>query len=191
MRPALLALLACSLCLSASALEQYRVAVSDLRVAVDGAEGGNSERIPYPQLLKETLLLSPEHTLQVSFTLKDQSSGLGVTPQQVMVRATGAGNAQAFLLARSVADGAEGARAAAVTSAALAKQLGPVDGRVTLTLLIGDVAVSNSIQWDFAQVGGTKSLKPQITLSPKALKLQGCQVGFVTSPLGEGLARGL
>ena len=59
---ALLALLASCLCLSASA---YSVVVADMRVTVTGEEGGNSERIPYPQVLEETLLLEPLHTLQV------------------------------------------------------------------------------------------------------------------------------
>lgn len=77
-----------------------------------------------------------------------------MTPQQVMVRATSAADplAQAFFLARSVVDGPEGARAASLTAAGLAKQMGPLGGRVALALLLGDAAVAEPVHWDFAEV---------------------------------------
>ena len=72
--------------------------------------------------------------------------------RQVMVRATHAASGeQTFFLAR-VADGADGARSAIITSQALAKQMGPVGGRTDLALVIGDLDVDNPTEWDFVQV---------------------------------------
>ena len=136
------------------AQEHYRVAVADVTVTV-GEEGkrGNTDQLQYPNPLPETLLLQPGSAVTVGLTLTDESSQQAVAPQQVMVRATSAASGQqAFFLARSVPESGTGARAATITPAALAKQLGSVGGRFSLALLVGDVAVANPILWDLAQV---------------------------------------
>ena len=128
------------------------MALSAASVTVEGQRGGNTEELQYPELLPESLLLIPADTIQVAFTLINKSSGRGVAPQQAMVRATSEVGSQAFFLARSVGDVESGARSASITSSALAKQLGASPSRVKLALLVGDPAVGNPMQWDFAQV---------------------------------------
>ena len=144
--------LVCGCALSAAAQEQYSVALSAASVAVEGQEGGNFEQLHFPELLQETLLLGPGDTIELKFTLRDKSSGLGVAPHQVMVRATGEKGGHAFFLARSAGDAASGGRSASISSAVLAKQLGSSPGRVKLALIVGDEALDTPMLWDFAQV---------------------------------------
>ena len=79
------AVLLLGICLHAAATAAaYRISLSDASVTSTIADGdATTDTLTFPQLLHETLLLTPETHITVDFTLTDALSGQPVAPQQV------------------------------------------------------------------------------------------------------------
>ena len=69
---------------TAAAAAGYRILLADASVTSTTADGdATTEALTFPQLLRETLLLTPETDVTVALTLRDAGSGQPVAPQQV------------------------------------------------------------------------------------------------------------
>ena len=78
------ALLLLGVCLQAGAAVAYHVTVKHASVTSTSGDGdASTDPLTFPQLLPETLLLTPDTVVTIAFDLIDSETKHSVAPQQV------------------------------------------------------------------------------------------------------------